>query len=79
MAQANDPHARAGEYIIPDNAHVTHCKSCNAAVIWTTTATGAAIPLSVTTIRLDADGRRRALSHFSDCPNAKQHRKQERG
>jgi hypothetical protein len=70
-----DSHARLGEYLIPLDARPTQCKSCQAAIVFTQTATGARIPLSLATIRLGADGKRYALSHFSDCPHADQHRK----
>lgn len=55
------------------------CKSCGAAILWHKFAAGHFIPLSIVTIEQDVSGRRFALSHFADCPNANQHRKQPRG
>jgi hypothetical protein len=70
-----DPHARLGEYLIPANARPTQCKSCQASIVWTKTGTGANMPLSLATIREDAQGRHWALNHWADCPDAAQHRR----
>ena len=75
MTQSSDPHARLGEYLIPDQARVMQCSSCHAAIIWIKTNTGANMPLSLATIRVDDQGRRWALTHFADCPSASRHRK----
>lgn len=61
---------RAGEVAIPDGARHGHCRSCGAAVVWATTAGGAAVPLSYATV-VWRGGERFALSHFGDCPQAK--------
>jgi len=81
---------RANEYHVPDTAPRpaardfaarqasevgSFCHSCHAAILWTTTANGKPIPLSVASIRTDGEGTRWALSHFADCPNAAGHRK----
>lgn len=44
------------------------CKSCGAGIAWAKTANGKNCPYDV-----DADGVRTDVSHFSTCPNAKQH------
>lgn len=64
---------RKGEYRVPSNEVITQCRSCQAEIIWTTTKGGKPIPLSVATVRVDEQGARWALNHFSDCPNARQH------
>jgi len=63
--------ARKGEYEMPLDAIPVTCASCGAGMIWIKTAKGKAMPLSVATIE-ERDGSRFALSHFSDCPEAKE-------
>lgn len=58
-------------YPIPHGARPTRCASCGASVVWTRTAAGQPIPLSLDTAR-DHNGRRVADSHFTDCPHAKE-------
>lgn len=60
---------RLHEYPMPQ-AKQTACRSCKALVVWTTTNTGANVPLSVASI-LERDGIKYAVSHFVDCPQAK--------
>ena len=72
MKPTNEP--RKGEYRVPDLAPLSRCSSCHAPIIWTTTANRKHIPLAVATIRTDAQGVRWAVNHFSDCPQADQHR-----
>lgn len=68
--------SRPGEYRVSDQAQLTQCRSCHAPIYWThMSKNGRPIPLSAATIRLDAFGARYALNHFSDCPNAQQHRR----
>lgn len=62
--------ARKGEYRIPAGAREGHCLSCNAPIVWVSTKGGAAMPLSVATIET-RDGERYAITHFSDCPQAR--------
>lgn len=73
---------RRGELeVTSDDTHDV-CKSCGAAILWHKLGPGRFMPLSITTIEQDAGGRRFALSHFADCPNASQHRghgRQQRG
>lgn len=75
--------ARPGEFIVPATSinsteplllNTARCRSCKAAVIWTVTEAGKNMPLSAATVEV-RDGTLYALSHFSDCPNAKEHRK----
>jgi hypothetical protein len=65
---------RKGEYAVPDNPPA-FCKSCGQPIIWTETGSGNLIPLSVVTIRTDPSGHRWAMTHFADCPHAREHRK----
>ncbi len=77
-AIANNPPApiRPNEYPVPDKARETQCSSCGAPIIWTRTSkNGRAIPLSVATFRIAANGMCVGLPHFVDCPNTVQHRK----
>ena len=71
---APDRTPRRGEIQVSGNDTPDCCYSCGAPILWHHTKTGRAIPLSVRTIEQDAGGRRFALSHFADCPNANQHR-----
>lgn len=59
------------EFIIPDDADEGRCRSCGAGVIWITTQSGAKMPISAKTVKTDALGVRRGMTHFADCPNAK--------
>ena len=72
LPNPNEP--RKGEYRVPDLAQLSQCRSCHAPILWTTTINRKPIPLSAATIRTDAQGVRWAINHFSDCPQAGQHR-----
>lgn len=61
---------RAGEYELPAAGKVERCRSCDAAIVWTRTPNGRATPLSLATVQTRG-GVRYALSHFADCPHAK--------
>lgn len=65
----DEPRSRKGEYEVSGDA-IERCRSCGALIIWRRTESGKAIPLSVATIE-ERDGTRFALSHFADCPHAK--------
>lgn len=58
---------------------VSRCRSCGADVVWTVTATGKHMPLSLKTKEaIIEDGKVVAYTmetHFADCPNADRHRK----
>ena len=71
----HDPRARLGEYLVPRDARVVNCTSCGAQICFTETGTGARMPLALSTIRVDADGRRWALNHWANCPGASKHRR----
>lgn len=64
------PPGRAGEYLLPAHAEVATCRSCGRAIVWATTGAGKAIPLSLATV-VERGGQKYALSHFADCPDAK--------
>jgi hypothetical protein len=61
---------RKGEYAVPEGADIAECRSCGAAVVWTTTINRRPIPLSVASIQ-ERDGMRWALAHFADCAHAR--------
>ena len=63
--------ARIGEYPVPPSARVARCASCQAAIVWTKTEAGRAIPLSVAMVE-EREGVRYALTHFADCEHAKE-------
>jgi hypothetical protein len=65
---------RAGEYPVPEGATSAACRSCGARIVWTRTAAGKPIPLSVATIQ-EHDGVRYALTHFADCPESREWRR----
>jgi hypothetical protein len=62
---------RKGEYPMPENARIERCRSCGAEIVWTRTAQDRAIPLSLRSVQT-RDGQQWLLSHFSDCPHAKE-------
>jgi hypothetical protein len=68
--RAVKPEPRKGEQLIPAGARHGQCRSCQADIIWISTANGRPMPLSTATIE-ERDGQRWALSHFSDCPHSK--------
>jgi len=70
--------ARLGEYEVPNDAEPDCCHSCSAPILWIRTLNNKFMPISVATLEQDLGGRRFGLSHFTDCPNAKQHRKPRR-
>lgn len=57
----------------------THCRSCNALIVWFRTASGKRMPVDeATTLPTDAEHQldlKRHKSHFASCPNANEHRK----
>lgn len=57
---------RIGEYALPAG-DLSHCKSCGADIVWTRTAKGRAVPLSLATVQT-RNGVHFVLSHFVDCP-----------
>jgi len=61
---------RPGEYPIPAGMLVEQCRSCAADIVWTRTARGRALPLSLATSR-DVGSQRYATNHFADCPDGK--------
>ena len=70
---------RKGEYEVTAADTPDTCESCKAPIVWHKLGPGRFMPLSIKTIEQDAGGRRFALSHFADCPNAAQHRKKQNG
>jgi hypothetical protein len=56
-----------GEYPL-EGTQRGSCKSCGAAIAWTTTAKGAAIPLDVAHA-IVYDGAEYAPTHFAYCPH----------
>ena len=64
------PAGRTGEYALPIGGTIEACRSCGAQIVWTETAKGKAIPLSLATVER-RDGVAYCLSHFVDCPEAK--------
>lgn len=66
---------RKGEIEVTAADTPDSCESCKAPILWHKIGTGRFLPLSVQTIEQDAGGRRFAITHFADCPNAAQHRR----
>lgn len=56
---------------------ITRCKTCRARIVWLQTATGKNMPVDADTVEPHDEifeyGRH--VSHFTTCPQAKQHRK----
>jgi len=63
--------ARTHEYILPEHAYHTVCKSCGAPMAFIKTPAGKALPLSLRTAET-RDGVTYGLAHFADCPQAKE-------
>lgn len=59
---------RRVDFQIPASLPIDRCRSCGAAIVWTTTPAGKLMPLSVASAT-DLAGERRAISHFADCPH----------
>ena len=64
------PAGRPGEYPLPIGGQVEACRSCGAQIVWAVTAAGKRVPLSLVTVQR-RDGVVYCLSHFTDCPDAK--------
>ena len=64
-------------FVVPEGAAAKgeKCRSCGAAVAWITTTAGKWMPLSLAKAERNVLGETVAPSHFSDCPNAQQHRR----
>jgi hypothetical protein len=62
---------RAHEYELPLDAWTGKCRSCGAAMAFIRTERGKVMPLSLATVE-ERDGKRYCLSHFADCPDAKE-------
>lgn len=62
-------------FTIPPDAVEKPCSSCGKPVVFITTPKGKWMPLSVSLAERNVLGERVAPSHFSDCPNAQQHRR----
>jgi len=59
------------EYLVPEpDPRLQLCPACGASVVWMVTPMGVRLPLSVASIRVGTDGRRWAVSHVADCPQA---------
>jgi hypothetical protein len=71
---AAEPSSRRGEYPLPSGATVEACRSCGAQIVWLHTERGTSIPLSLATCQT-RDGVTYCLSHWSDCPDAKEWRR----
>jgi hypothetical protein len=63
--------ARPGEYPLPANAFPAKCASCGMAIVFCRTAAGKQIPLSLATVE-EREGIKYAVTHFADCPQAKE-------
>lgn len=71
------PAPRRGEYPLPDHGDVRTCASCGQAIVWHTTDAGKRMPLSLATV-VERGGVKYALSHFADCPDAREWSKKPR-
>lgn len=64
------PQLAAGEYILPAGVDVEQCRSCGASIVWTKTAAGKAVPLSLACVE-ERGGQRVTKTHFVDCPDGR--------
>lgn len=65
-------------FTVPEGAREERCRSCEASVAWVLTEAGKWMPLSLAKAERNVLGELVAPSHFSDCPNAAQHRRSKR-
>lgn len=57
----------------------SECRSCGNQIVWLKTAKGKNMPVDADTVEVGDQqfDHSRHISHFSSCPNAEQHRKQQ--
>lgn len=67
----NDSRPRRGEFQLPGDAQPEACRSCGMPIVWGMTTAGKMIPLSLRTVE-EREGIKFVLSHFSDCPHARE-------
>ena len=61
-----------GEYPLPEGVRPTNCRSCGAAVVWTTTANDKQMILDIREGNVrEINGLRYAMNHWAKCPHAK--------
>lgn len=53
-----------------DKLHQGKCTACGASIFWILTKNDKRMPLSAASARLEEDGSKTYVSHFSDCPQA---------
>lgn len=73
-ARGDSTELAPGEFVIPAGAKVEHCRSCDAPIVWTRTAEGKAIPLSLD-LAEERGGLRIAKTHFVDCKHRREWRR----
>lgn len=56
---------------------ITRCRSCRAKIIFLPTAAGKSMPVDADSVKPEDEefDAKKHISHFSQCPNANQHRK----
>lgn len=56
---------------------ISHCRSCQAPIVWMTTRNGKNIPVDPDDVDPEDEvfDVRKHTAHFSSCPNADQHRR----
>ena len=61
----------------PEKRIANTCRSCGKEILWLTTASGKKMPVDAETVEHGDDVFQpgRHVSHFSDCPNAGEHRR----
>lgn len=64
------PQLGPGEYLIPTGVDVESCRSCGASIVWTKTAAGKPVPLSLAMVE-ERGGVRVTKTHFVDCPDGR--------
>lgn len=60
----------AGEYVLPTGVDVEACRSCGASIVWSKTAAGKPVPLSLALVE-ERGGSRVTKTHFVDCPDGR--------
>lgn len=61
----------------PEKRIANTCRSCGREIVWLRTRSGSNMPVNAETVEPgdDAFDARRHVSHFSDCPQADEHRR----
>ena len=70
--------SRRVDFLVPDDAERSACRSCGCALYWIRTDEGRDMPIHAPSIETNLLGERRGESHFAHCPDAARWRQKQR-